>query len=169
MSAWHQATRMVDDIFGVEIGQQADIVIASAGGYPKDINLYQAQKTIDNAVYAMKRGGAVILLAECPDIEEPREFFDWFDNPTPLALEKAVRSNFLISGWVAVRQLEYTSLGTIIMVTRKDNIELARRAGVLGVASMEEALTIAYQTCGSDTPRVTVMPQGANTFPILKV
>lgn len=168
VSAWLAATRMVDDIFGVSIEQKADIVIASAGGYPKDINLYQSQKTIDNAVYAMKRGGVVILLAECPDIQEPAEFFDWFDHPTPLAMEKAVRDNFLISGWVAVRQLEYGNLGTIIMVTAEKNIEIARRAGVVGVTTIEEALERAYQKCGSSMPKVTVMPQGANTFPILK-
>jgi nickel-dependent lactate racemase len=168
ISAWQAATRMVDDIFGVAIQQQADIVIASAGGYPKDINLYQSQKTIDNAVYAMKPGGVVILLAECPDIKEPGEFFDWFNHPTFLEMEKAVRANFLISGWVAVRQLEYGQQGHIIMVTRKENVDLARRAGVQGVATMEEALMIAYETCGSSEPTITVMPQGANTFPILE-
>ena len=157
----------VDDIFGVAIQEQADIVIASAGGYPKDINLYQSQKTIDNAVYAMKPGGVVILLAECPDIKEPSEFFDWFNHPTFLEMEQAVRANFLISGWVAVRQLEYGRQGTIIMVTRKENIELAHKAGVQGVTSMEEALKLAYETCGSNAPTITVMPQGANTFPIL--
>lgn len=167
VSAWLAATRMVDDIFGVSIQEQADIVIASAGGYPKDINLYQSQKTIDNGVYAMKPGGAIILLAECPDIQEPSEFFDWFNYPTPLAMEKAVRDNFLISGWVAVRQLEYGGQGTIIMVTNKDNIEIARKAGVQGVATIAEALEIAYEKCGSSMPKITVMPQGANTFPIL--
>jgi nickel-dependent lactate racemase len=168
VSAWLEATRMVDDIFGVKITEQADIVIASAGGYPKDINLYQSQKTIDNGVYAMKPGGVIILLAECPDIQEPSEFFDWFDYPTPLAMEKAVRDDFLISGWVAVRQLEYGSQGTIIMVTSKDNIEVAKKAGVLGVATIEEALQIAYEKCGNSMPKITVMPQGANTFPILE-
>ena len=168
ISAWQAATRMVDDIFGVTIRQQADIVIASAGGYPKDINLYQSQKTIDNAVYAMKPGGVVILLAECPDIKEPGEFFDWFDHPTFLEMEKAVRANFLISGWVAVRQLEYGQQGHIIMVTRKENIELASKAGVQGVATIDEALKIAYETCGRSEPTITIMPQGANTFPILE-
>jgi nickel-dependent lactate racemase len=168
MTAWQAATVLVDDIFGVVIREQADIVIASAGGYPKDINLYQSQKTIDNAVYAMKPGGVVILMAECPDIKEPREFFDWFDHPSFLEMEKAVRANFLISGWVAVRQLEYGKQGTIIMVTRKENIELARKAGVQGVATMAEALEMAYAACGSSAPRITVMPQGANTFPILE-
>lgn len=167
VSAWWEATRLVDAIFGVEIETQADIVIATAGGYPRDINLYQSQKTIDNAVYAMKPGGVAIVLAECPDIREPREFFDWFDHPTPLELERAVRDNFLISGWVAVRQLEYCRQGTIILVTREENLELAKRAGVLPVTCIEDGLSIAYEKCGTNRPTVTVMPQGANTFPIL--
>lgn len=167
VSAWLAATRLVDEIFGVPITEQADIVIASTGGYPKDINLYQAQKTIDNAVYAMKPGGAVILLADCPDIMEPKEFFDWFEHPNLLELEKAVRADFMISGWVAVRQLEYAQRGSLIMVTRQENIELAKRAGVHGVTTMDEALQLAFEKCGSDRPMITVMPQGANTFPIL--
>ena len=167
ISAWQQATQLVDEIFGVRIQEQADIVIASAGGYPKDINLYQSQKTIDNAVYAMKQGGIAIILAECPDIKEPGEFFDWFRYPNAFDMEKAVRENFLISGWVAVRQLEYADSGHIILVTREKNIELARTAGVQGVATMEEALAIAYKKCGNNFPKITIMPQGANTFPIL--
>ncbi len=168
ISAWQKATQLVDKIFGIAIEEQADIVIASAGGYPKDINLYQSQKTIDNAVYAMKKGGVAIILADCPDIKEPGEFFDWFAHPTPFEMEKAVRENFLISGWVAVRQLEYANLGTILLVTQEKNIQLAGKAGVQGVATMEEALAIAYEKCGSNSPKITVMPQGANTFPILK-
>ena len=167
VSAWQAATRMVDEIFGVPIREQADIVIASAGGYPKDINLYQTQKTLDNAVYAMKPGGVAVILAECPDIMEPREFFDWFGYPTFLEMEKAVRANFLISGWVAVRQLEYGQQGHIVMLTREENISLARQAGVQGVATMAAALETAYAKCGCSAPKITVMPQGANTFPIL--
>ena len=167
VSAWLEATRMVDYIFGVEIHEQADIVIASAGGYPKDINLYQTQKTIDNAVYAMKPGGVAVILGECPDIDEPKEFFDWFNYPTFFEMDKAVRSNFLISGWVALRQLEYCRKGTIILLTRQENLELARKAGVHPVSNMEDALRVAYESCGTDKPRITIMPQGANTFPIL--
>ena len=37
-------------------------VIVSAGGYPKDINLYQAQrKALDNAKHAVKDGGCLLL------------------------------------------------------------------------------------------------------------
>jgi len=166
VSAWWEATKLVDHIFGVEIDEQADIVIATAGGYPKDINLYQTQKTIDNAVYAMKPGGVCIILAECPDIAEPKEFYDWFNYPNFLEMEKAVRANYLMPGWTAIKQIEYSNMGTIILLTRPENNEMARRAAVLPVNSMGEALEKAYEKCGTDTPKVTVMPQGANTFPI---
>lgn len=168
ITGWLAACDMIDDIYGVEIEELADIVISTAGGYPKDINLYQTQKTIDNASYAAREGGPIIILSECPDISEPPEFFDWFDNPNPFELEKAARANFLISGWVAVKQTEYGLRNPIILVTRPENAELARKAYVEPVSSIEEALKLAYEKCGTETPKVTVMPQGANTFPIMK-
>ena len=167
VSAWMEACEMVKAIYGVHIAAQADIVIATAGGYPKDINLYQSQKTIDNASYAMKPGGVSIILAECPLMQDPPEFFDWFQYPDLFTMEKAARANFLISGWLAVKQLEYKDKGTIILVTRPENFEYARKAHVEPVADMQAALELAYRRCGTATPTVTVMPQGANTFPIL--
>jgi nickel-dependent lactate racemase len=167
VSAWQQACQMAKRIFGVPIGAQADIVIASAGGYPRDINLYQSQKTIDNAVYAMRPGGVAIILAKCPDICDPPEFFEWFRYPDIPSLETAARDNFLISGWLAIRQMEYKNQGTIILLTEKDNMELARKAHVEPVSTISAALKLAYQKCGTPTPQITVMPQGANTFPIV--
>jgi nickel-dependent lactate racemase len=167
VSAWQQACQMAARIFGVPIEAQADIVIASAGGYPKDINLYQSQKTIDNAVYAMRPGGVAIILAQCPDICDPPEFFEWFRYPDIPSLETAARDNFLISGWLAIRQMEYKNQGTIILLTEKDNMELARKAHVEPVSTISAALKLAYQKCGTPTPQITVMPQGANTFPIV--
>ncbi len=167
-SSWMEATKMVDEIFGVDIEEEADIVISSAGGYPKDINLYQTSKTVDNAQFALKKGGAAIILAECPDISEPEEFFNWFDYTDRVEMEIAVRNNFLISGWVAVRQLESVDKGNFILLTREENKELASKAGFTAVSDMETAMKIAYETCGTKNPKVTVMPNGANTFPILK-
>ena len=167
VSAWLEACEMVKQVYGVPIDEQADIVIATAGGYPKDINLYQSQKTIDNASYAMKPGGVSIILAQCPLMQDPPEFFDWFEHADMYSLEKAARANFLISGWLAVKQLEYKDKGTIILVTDPQNADLARKAHVEPVTSMAEALDLAYQRCDTDRPTVTVMPQGANTFPIV--
>ena len=168
ISAWMAACSMVERIYGVRVKKKADIVIATAGGYPKDINLYQSQKTIDNACYAMKPGGVSIILAQCPMIQDPPEFFDWFQYEDLYSLEKAARANFLISGWLAIKQLEYKEKGTIILLTDPENFTLARRAHVEPVATIEEALDLAYRRCGTVHPTITVMPQGANTFPIIR-
>ena len=167
VSAWMGACNLVKQIYGVRIQQKADIVIATAGGYPKDINLYQSQKTIDNASYAMKPGGVSIILAQCPLIQDPPEFFDWFQYEDLYSMEKAARANFLISGWLAIKQLEYKDMGTIILVTEPENFEFARKAHLEPVANMMDALELAYQRCGIARPTITVMPQGANTFPII--
>jgi len=167
ISAWQAGTRLVDEIYGVGIPGQADIVIASAGGSPRDINLYQTGKTLDNASYAVKKGGVMIVLGECPDIMEPPEFPKWFQYPSILELEKALRADFTIPGWVAFKEVECSDIAAVIMVTRPDNFELVGKAGIIPVTTMEAALDEAYRRCGTTTPRITLMPQGANTLPIL--
>jgi len=165
VSAWLEGTRLVDTIYGVDIDALADIVIASAGGFPKDINLYQTGKTMDNAIYAVKKGGVVILLSECADINEPHEFTQWFQYATKLDMEKALRDNFTIPGWVAWREVECGDTATFVMVTRPENAELVLKANMIPVTTIEEALQIALQKCGADKPTFTIMPQAANTLP----
>ena len=168
VSAWLEATKLVDEMYGVEIEQEADIVIATAGGYPKDINLYQSAKTMDNAQYAMKKGGVAIILSECPDILEPQDFFAWFDYPSTLEAEMALRENFTIAGWTALKELECHDKGHYILLTRSENADFAGKARLKPVSNMREALEIAYGKCETVNPKITVMPQGANTLPILK-
>ena len=168
VSAWLNATQRVDAIYGVEIQEKADIVIATAGGYPKDINLYQTTKTMDNAVHAARDGGVSVILSECPDIREPLEYFRWFDYPTIEEHDRALRANYTIAGWCALITREYCRQSPTIMLTRPDNAELARRAGLIPVAGMEEALKKAYELCGKKDPSVTILPNGANTLPYMQ-
>ncbi len=48
-------------------GKTFDVVVASAGGYPKDLNLVQTHKALRNAAGFLNPGGRLILLAECRD------------------------------------------------------------------------------------------------------
>jgi lactate racemase len=168
VSAWQEGTKLVDEIYSVEIPGLADIVIASAGGDPKDINLYQTGKTMDNASYAVRKGGAVIIVSECPDILEPPEFPQWFQYPSNLEMEKALRADFTIPGWVAWKEVECSDIASFIMVTRPENAALVKKAGIIPVTTMEEGLEEAYRVCRTKEPRITLMPQGANTLPVLK-
>jgi lactate racemase len=65
IEAFLAGTAVCDKIYRVEVPNRADVVIASAGGFPKDINLYQAQKALQSAKRIVKKKGKIILLAEC--------------------------------------------------------------------------------------------------------
>ncbi|SMD08143.1 nickel-dependent lactate racemase [Sporomusa malonica] len=168
VSAWQEGTKLVDRIYGVPIEAKADIVIASAGGFPKDINLYQTGKPMDNACYAVKDGGVVIILSECADINEPIEFTEWFQYGSKLEMEKALRAKFTIPGWVAFREVECGGKATFIMVTKPENEAFIRKANMIPVTNIDDALRLAYEKCGTENPKITVMPHGANTLPQLK-
>jgi len=53
-------------LHGMAVRDAFDIVVASCGGYPKDICLYQAQKGLNLASQAAKQGGKILLLAAAP-------------------------------------------------------------------------------------------------------
>lgn len=59
------------------VKEKYDLVISSAGGYPKDINLYQAQKALTNASLLTKDGGAVFLVTACEEGVGSRGYEDF--------------------------------------------------------------------------------------------
>ena len=63
----------------IEIDEQRDLVVASCGGYPYDLNMIQAHKALDAASRACTPGGTIYLFAECPDGLGRDDFLDWFD------------------------------------------------------------------------------------------
>ncbi len=48
------------------------MIVASCGGFPKDMSLYQGTKTIDNIEFGLKRGGTLVLLIEAATAAAPR-------------------------------------------------------------------------------------------------
>ena len=62
LDAWLEGCRLVNEIYGVEVEAESDLVIVSCGGFPYDISLYQASKTFYNAGLATKPGGTMIIL-----------------------------------------------------------------------------------------------------------
>jgi len=164
ITAWEKACQLVDQIYGIPIEKQADLVIATCGGFPKDLNLYQTSKTMDNASQAVKPGGVIILLSECKDIKEPHDFAQWFDLPDINAMEKELRRKFTIPGYAAVYEVQQALATTYIMVTLAENSDLVKKVGMIPVTSLEEAIEIAYKKCPLN-PSIIVMPQGSTTLP----
>ncbi len=55
------------EIYEHTVRDKADIVICTSGGWPYDIDMVQAKKTLVPALECVREGGAVILLGECED------------------------------------------------------------------------------------------------------
>jgi nickel-dependent lactate racemase len=97
--AWIDAVRFAEQMSVVTIPEKADIVIASCGGYPKDINMYQAQKALDSASLGVKDGGTIILLAECPEGLGEDTFEEWVMTATCTEdIEKRFFEKFELGG-----------------------------------------------------------------------
>jgi lactate racemase len=64
-------------LYGVKIHEKFDIVIASCGGHPKDICLYQAQKGLNLASSVLRPGGKLLLFAACPQGVGDDVYFDY--------------------------------------------------------------------------------------------
>ena len=89
---------IVKSIYMVDVLKKYDFVIASAGGFPKDINFYQAQKALTNAAHICCDRGTIILLAECregigSDIFE--DYMKTFSSPLDI-ISDFVKSPFQI-------------------------------------------------------------------------
>jgi|AVFP01.1.fsa_nt_gi nickel-dependent lactate racemase len=72
-----EGVRVCADIYGVEITEPYDIIVASCGGYPKDICLYQAQKGLNLASQALREGGNILLLAASSQGVGDDVYFDY--------------------------------------------------------------------------------------------
>lgn len=166
--AWKKGCDDLLHIASVPIQELADITIASAGGYPKDMNLYQSMKAPMNAVFTTKPGGTMILTLDCPDIKEPAIFTDWFFRSDMEALEKDLRADFSIPAFVAFKShCIFRSMKAVYVVTRPENFDIIRHSGLIPEATLEEA----WEKAQADLPedyKVTVMGHAAATFPVRK-
>jgi len=60
-----------------QVTRPAEIAIVGAGGYPKDINLFQAHKSLRHSLEALKPGATIFWLAQCSQGEGTEEFQSW--------------------------------------------------------------------------------------------
>lgn len=166
--AHREACKFVDKVYGCEIPELADIVVASCGGYPKDINVYQMQKTMDNAVCAVKQDGAVILFAECVEgsgsqvLEETCKRLG-----SPDAIRAELEKDFQIGANKAFAVTRLMKKAKFYLVSSLDR-KMAREMLFEGAFdTFEEALAAAEVKIGRNG-KVILMPEGSLTVPRLE-
>ncbi len=164
LKAWEEGCKWCDENFGIAIHEQADLVIASCGGYPKDMNLYQSTKSLFNAAKAVKPGGVMILLTECREGAGAAEFFGWSKFLLDGTMGQELRRNFTIPGYVFFAAVETAQKCKIILVSQISP-EDVKPMGFHAVSDLQEALNIAFEILGPN-PSIILMPYAGSTVPL---
>jgi lactate racemase len=167
-AAFMEGVKLVDEMYRVTIDRRADIIVVSAGGHPADMDLYQAYKGLDNALDAVKRGGVIILVAECTDGHGHQVFYDWMTRLGDIKnVEREIKRNFVMGGHKAYYLLKALQNHQIILVSSMPDFYATSIFKLKTARAVNDALNEALKLAGSAS-RVWAMPQGSHTLPIFK-
>jgi nickel-dependent lactate racemase len=118
---WKTSHRAACDAYAdghtVAVAEKRDLVIASCGGFPHDINMIQAHKTLDAASRVCDDGGTILLLAECADGLGRVDFLDWFEAADSKTLAHRLCEKYQINGQTAWSLLEKAERFSIQVLT----------------------------------------------------
>jgi nickel-dependent lactate racemase len=166
--AFLEAVKAVDEMYRVTVDRRADIVVASPGGYPADMNLFQAYKALDNALAVVKRGGVVVLVAECAEGHGNEVFYDWMKRFGELkAVEREIKRNFVLGGHKAYYLLKALQNHQVILVSSLPDYYAANIFKLKTARAVNDALNEAFRIAGSAS-RVWTMPYGNYLLPEVK-
>jgi len=166
--AFYEGVKVVDEMYRIHVDRKAEIVVVSSGGYPSDLNLFQAYKGVDGALEVVKRGGVVVLVAECPEGHGNQVFYDWMVKFNDLkAVEREIKRNFVLGGHKAYYLLKALQNHTLILVSSMPDYYATNIFKLKTARAVNDALNEAFNIAGK-TAKVWAMPYGNFTLPEVK-
>jgi lactate racemase len=127
-----------------------DLVVASAGGEPSDLNLIQAHKAWEAAWGAIRPGGVFVLVARCREGAGHETFLPWLRHETEEALVQALRRDFQVYGQTALSWFRKARTCRAILVSGLPP-ELVRGLGVEPATDLAGAFDLARRTLREGT------------------
>jgi nickel-dependent lactate racemase len=150
---------------GASLREPADIVITSGAGYPLDLTYYQAVKGVTAALPVVRKGGTLIVAAECAEGLGSPEF-------TTMATRYPDVGSFMsdilsrpvtIDQWQLEECAKAVRHADVILVSRRVHQEYAGKLFVGTAPSIEEALGEGFRKHGKRAS-VAVIPKGPYTL-----
>ncbi|HTX34050.1 MAG TPA: nickel-dependent lactate racemase [Bryobacteraceae bacterium] len=164
--AHREGCRTVDQMLRVDLDAPYDLIVASAGGFPLDIDLRQAHKGLDNACHALRPGGAILFYAECPNGAGIRSFEDYIRRyRDDFEMRQALERDFVVGGHKAWWVARLGRLYNVHLVSALDP-DFVRRCHFTPVspAAHESALAELLRNAGP-AARIAVIPFSGFTLP----
>ena len=167
VKAHREGCRFLDTIYLKELDAPADIVIVSQGGAPKDLNLYQTQKALDNARHAVRQGGVIILIGSCKEGLGEHVFEQWMtQSESPAAMIQRIGHDFQLGGHKAAAIAMTLEKADIYLVSEMEP-DFVRSLFLTPMPDAQSALDAALAKLGANAT-VLAMPFGGSTLPRIK-
>jgi nickel-dependent lactate racemase len=151
-------------VYETKVSREYDVVIVSPGGYPKDINLYQAQKALANATPLVRQGGEIILFAECPEGHGDEVFYQTMKKyQSPQEVVEGFRHQaFRMGHHKAFLWTRSLTKAQVYLHSTLEQIVVSELM-VLPVKSVEELLG-KINAKYVHPPQIAILPKGNSTY-----
>lgn len=165
VAVMQQGIPLVRKLYQVEVPEPFDLVIASPGGHPKDINLYQAQKGLAHAALVTKDGGTIILVAACPEGSGSDKYEQWMEGMTAYetVFARFQREGFQVGPHKAFQIARDAARVRVLLVSEMPD-DFVQRLLLTPASSLDGALCQALDNL-APTARIGVMPWANATIP----
>lgn len=163
-----QGMPRVRELYQINVSRPFDLVIASPGGHPKDINLYQAQKGLAHAALITKRGGAIVLAAACPEGTGSDKYEEWMADKTSWqeVFDRFRQEGFRVGPHKAFQIARDASQRRVLLLSEMPG-GLVRKLLLEPVDSLETALSLVLPELAPQA-RIGIMPMANATIPALR-
>jgi nickel-dependent lactate racemase len=161
---WRRAHKIGCDEYlsdhSAKIDRKRAVVLASCGGFPGDINLIQAHKTLDMAACACAEAGTIILFAECREGLGRPDFLKWFAERNSRALEDRLRQSYEVNGQTAWSLLNKAEHYRVLLVSELPDDDV-RQMRMTPARSLDEAMSQVDSKAEG-----YILPRGAALLPV---
>jgi len=164
--SFRMAKKMADEVFVIDLKRKYDIVVAVTA-FPYDIDLYQSQKALDNAKYAVRDGGVIILVSACRDGVGPPNFLNLLGSAgSPKEALDRIAEGYKLGYHKAAKMAEI-GLKCRMMALTKLPPEVARKAHLTPVNNLQDAVDTAIRELGKSS-KVTFIMDAVITVPRIR-
>jgi nickel-dependent lactate racemase len=144
----------------VMVDERRPLVIVSAGGAPRDVNLIQSHKAMEHASQVLAEGGTMIALAECAQGLGRDDFLRWFAPGGARTTALMLGEDYKINGQTAWGLRRKTERFRVLLVSALD-ADVVRHMGLEPHVTLESALSVVQSRPGY------IIPGGLTTLPVI--
>lgn len=151
-------------MYGISLSEKYDIIIVSPGGTPKDDTVYQAQKSINNALKGLADNGIIIVTAKCPEGYGNPAFEQLMEQVSgPEEILAKLGQRFALGAHKGGFVARAVKKAGVFLVSDMEPVKV-RKLYFEPFGSLQEAVNRAIQIKGTKAS-VMVMPAGGLTVP----